>query len=65
MDCPDCSRDDQLVNNGMDRREFLRTTSVAGAALGALAVPAAGAASKLTGDSETLVGTLYNSLAAE
>ena len=49
MSCPDC--------DGVDRREFLKT-----AALGAVGLAAARAASRFTGTSETLVTTLYNSL---
>lgn len=52
MTCPDC--------DGVGRRTFLKT-----AALGAASVAAAGAASRFTGPSETVVTTLYNSLTPE
>lgn len=51
MDCPDCS---------IDRRQFLKTAALAGAGAGVAA-----AAAKYTGESETLVATLYNSLRPE
>jgi hypothetical protein len=48
-ECPDCG--------AADRREFLKTALLGGAGL-----VAASAAPKMTGSSETLAGTLYNSL---
>ena len=52
MQCPDCVP--------LDRRQFLKTTAMAGAAV------AAGTAANLSGkSSETLVGHLYESLSAE
>lgn len=52
MTCPDC--------DGLNRRGFLKTS-----ALGAASLAAASAASRFTGSSETLVGTLYKSLSPE
>src|SRR5713226_5054440 len=52
MSCPDC--------DGFGRREFLKT-----AALGGVGLVAAHAASRITGPSETVVTSLYNSLSVE
>jgi len=52
MQCPDCEP--------LDRRQFLKTTAMAGAA-----VATGGAASLPQQSSETLVGHLYGSLSAE
>jgi len=52
MTCPDC--------DGRHRRAFLKT-----AAFGAAGIAAARAASRFTGSSETLVGTLYKSLSPQ
>ena len=52
MQCPDCEP--------LDRRQFLKTTAMAGAA-----VATGGTASLPRQSSETLVGHLYGSLSAE
>jgi hypothetical protein len=51
MSCPDC--------DGFGRREFLKT-----AALGGVGLVAAHAASRITGPSETVATSLYNSMTA-
>ncbi len=57
MNCPDCSPD-----SSMDRRDFLKTATLAGAVVAAAPLNLAGAAAAKVSDSETLVATLYNSL---
>jgi len=65
MQCPDCSHD-TAPDRSIDRREFLKTAALAGTALAGAGVETArAAATKLTGDSETLVATFYHSLTAE
>lgn len=61
--CPDCSPTSTPMNSSsVDRRDFLKTALLAGAA-GRIAASAAASTSKP--DSETLVATLYKSLTPE